>query len=292
MLIQKKKLAGAVALIMLAIGADASANSATSISNAVSEKNGHRTAADRGRDEARQPEAVLNFFGVEPNMTVVENVPGSGWYSRILGPLLKEDGLYLAAQANPELFLSAVPADRQERFLNFVYGWQRSFPERNAELAGPGAKAFFYATDRSSPAHLADSSVDMVLDIRSIHNLVSGGPESTKLLLSEFYRVLKPGGVLGVVDHRENEGSSRTPEESGALGYVKESHMIKIAEEAGFVLAGRSEILANPEDTKDHEGGVWSLPPTFTLGDKDKEKYAAIGESDRMVMKFVKPEAN
>lgn len=277
------------ASLVLSMSATAYAGPQTAIEKAVSLENTARTEADRVRDEARKPAEVLQFLGVRPDMVLVENLPGGGWYSRILIPLLKENGTYYAAQAAPELFVSTVPEDLQERFLKTTREWQSTFAERYADVAGPRTKAFFYGSEPDSPAYLASNSVDMVFDVRSIHNLLSSGDETTDLIFSEFYRVLKPGGVFAVIDHREDEASPRTAAESGAQGYVKESVMIELATRAGFVFAGKSDVLSNPKDTKDHEGGVWSLPPTFALQDKDREKYAAIGESDRMLLKFVKP---
>lgn len=267
-------------------GTTQAASQTSAIAHAVA--NPARTDADRARDDARHPAEVLAFLGVAPGMTVVENQPGAGWYTRILGPLLRDEGTFLAAQADPELFLDSVPEANRQRFRDTVATWLRDFTGTNAELAGPQTRAFLYGVAPDHPAYLPSASVDMVLDIRSIHNLIGAGPERTHLILSEFHRVLKPGGVLGVIDHSEDEASPRTPEESGNLGYVKESVMIALMQKAGFKLVSRSDILANPRDHRDHEGGVWALPPTYANGDKDRAKYTAIGESNRMLLKFVK----
>ena len=231
----------------------------------------HRSEANRARDPFRHPKETLSFFGIKPNMTVVEISPGAGWYTEILAPYLANGGTLYAAAGNP---------GASERSAKAVADFK-------AKLAGAPATAKVQVTsfgkdhyDQLAPA----GSADAVLTFRNVHNWYSAGfaPEAFKA----FYAALKPGGVLGVVEHRLPE--DRPDESMKTSGYMKRSEVVKLAEAAGFKLAGESEINANAKDTKDYPG-VWTLPPNYTEGDKDRAKYAAIGESDRMTLKFVKP---
>jgi predicted methyltransferase len=269
-------------------GTDAVATS-SAIHAAVYDNNYWRTDAEKARDRARRPAEVLAFVGVTPTMTVAENFPGGGWYSHILAPLLKQKGTWLGAETAPEIFLEAVPEERREAAIAKRNNWQATFSDTQLLLAGPKAKAFFYGRASGQPGYQAARSVDVIFDARNIHNLVTADNKKTDLIFAEYFRVLKSKGVLGIIDHRENENSDRTPEASAKLGYVKESVMIAMAEKAGFKLVARSDLLANPNDTKDYADGVWTLPPVLTLKDKDRAKYVAIGESDRMLLKFIKP---
>ncbi len=272
--------------LVSARGPDGAATAA--IHTAVYENNYWRTDAEKARDKARHPVEVLSFLGIAPTMTVVENYPGGGWYSHILGPLLKAKGSYIGAEVAPEVFLDAPPEFREQETKK-LEAWLANFAQAQQELAGPKAKAIFYGRQAKQAGYMANASADVVFDVRNIHNLIAGDGKQTGPVFAEYFRVLKAGGVLGIIDHRENEASPRTPAKSAELGYVKESVMIALAEKAGFKLAARSDVLSNPNDTKDYEKGVWTLPPTFMLQDKDRAKYAAIGESDRMLLKFVKP---
>jgi predicted methyltransferase len=275
----------------LASAHNTEATASGAIHAAVYENNYWRSDAEKARDRARHPAEVLSFLGVAPDMTVVENFPGGGWYSHILGPLLKDKGAYFAAEAPPDIFLETAPGEKREAAAKKLEAWQSSFPLVQRELAGPRAQAFIYGRKPGQAGYLANASVDVVFDARNIHNLITSDGKRTDFVFAEYFRVLKPGGVLGIEDHRENETSARTPEKAAGLGYVKESVMIAMAEKAGFKLAGKSDILGNPKDTKDYEEGVWTLPPVLALKDKDRAKYQAIGESDRMLLKFVKPKA-
>ncbi|MET3132098.1 putative methyltransferase [Oxalobacteraceae bacterium GrIS 1.11] len=271
-----------------AFSADAATTNA--IQAAVSANNHWRSDAEKARDGARRPADVLAFLDIAPGMTVVENFPGGGWYSHILGPLLKDKGTYFGAEVAPEIFVDA-QNERREAQAKALEKWQASFPEAQREMAGPKTQAFFYGRQAGQAGYLADASVDLVFDARNIHNLITSDNKKTDRVFAEYFRVLKAGGVLGIIDHRENEASERAADKSARLGYVKESVMIALAEKAGFKLVARSDILSNPKDSKDYANGVWTLPPVLALKDKDKAKYQAIGESDRMLLKFVKPKA-
>jgi predicted methyltransferase len=234
----------------------------------------HRSDANKARNQYRHPVETLIFFGLKPNMTVVEISPGAGWYTEILAPVLKDKGRYVAAHNNP---MGSPGAQRQRAA--FVEKVQAS-----PEVYGKVAVTSFGKGIEGNMA--APGSADMVLTFRNVHNWVGAGfaPDAFKA----FYAALKPGGVLGVVEHRMPEDRPDT-EENRKSGYVKTSEVIRLAEAAGFKLAGQSEVNANPRDTADHPKGVWTLPPNFAMGDTDRAKYAAIGESDRMTLKFVKP---
>lgn len=228
-----------------------------------------RTPANVARDAARHPAETLAFFGVKPGDTVVELWPGGGWYTEILAPLTQSGGgtLYAAAP--------------WERGLNTIRKWQEAKPD----AYGAVKLAEFPAT--GAGPKVPDGSADVVLTFRNVHNWRFGGMDKTAEAFQQVYAMLKPGGVLGVVDHRLPEGMDSALEEKS--GYMKRSSIVAFAEAAGFKLAGESEVNANPRDTHDYEKGVWSLPPTLTNKDVDREKYVAIGESDRMTLKFVKP---
>ena len=228
-----------------------------------------RTPANVARDAARHPTETLAFFGVKPGDTVVELWPGGGWYTEILAPLTQSGGgtLYAAAP--------------WERGLNTIRKWQ----EAKSDAYGAVKLAEFPAT--GAGPKVPDGSADVVLTFRNVHNWRFGGMDKTAEAFQQIYAMLKPGGVLGVVDHRLPEAMDPALEEKS--GYMKRSSIVAFAEAAGFKLAGESEVNANPRDMHDYEKGVWSLPPTLTNKDVDREKYVAIGESDRMTLKFVKP---
>lgn len=229
-----------------------------------------RNPENKLRDQYRHPKETLNFFGIQPHMTVIEVSPGGGWYTEILAPYLAPQGRYIAA---------AVPTS--------VYAGGRKFQETVG--ARPELKDKITVTDFAPPTAVAIAdagSADMVLTFRNVHNWLAadGGPAA----FEAFFKALKPGGILGVVEHRENPKKKEDPKAKN--GYVTEKQVIRMAEKAGFKLVNKSEINANPKDTKDHPQGVWNLPPTYRDADLNREKYAAIGESDRMTLKFVKPD--
>ena len=227
-----------------------------------------RSEANRARDRYRHPQETLAFFGIRPGMTVVEIWPGAGWYAEILAPMLRDEGTYIAATQPPgkyrelteKLFASDPARFGKARLTIFEAG-------KPSQIAPPG-------------------SADAVLTFRNIHNLMTGDAAAAQAF-AEFYKALKPGGVLGVVDHRLREDRDSALERTS--GYVKRSTVVRLAEAAGFRLAAESGVNANPNDSADWPQGVWTLPPVLRLGETDRAKYLAIGESDRMTLKFVKP---
>ncbi|SEH17314.1 Predicted methyltransferase [Sphingopyxis sp. YR583] len=228
-----------------------------------------RSATNTPRDTYRHPAETLAFFGVKPGDTVVELWPGGGWYTEILAPLAKSGGgtLYVAAP--------------WERGLNRIKEKQAA----DAATYGAVKLAEFPATGAGDK--VPDGSADAVLTFRNVHNWRFGGADKTADAFKQIFAMLKPGGTLGVVEHRLDESDDSAKEEKS--GYMKKSSIVAFAEAAGFKLAGESEINANPKDTKDYPKGVWTLPPNLTEGETDRAKYIAIGESDRMTLKFVKP---
>ena len=228
-----------------------------------------RTPANTPRDKYRHPAETLAFFGVKPGDTVVELWPGGGWYTEILAPLAKAGGgtLYAAAP--------------WERGLNKIKEKQAA----DAGTYGAVKLAEFPATGAGTK--VPDGSADVVLTFRNVHNWRFGGADKAADAFKQIFAMLKPGGTLGVVEHRLAESDDSAKEEKS--GYMKKSSIVAFAEAAGFKLAGESEINANPKDSKDYPKGVWTLPPNLTEGETDRAKYVAIGESDRMTLKFVKP---
>jgi predicted methyltransferase len=232
---------------------------------------GEHRAANAARDSARHPYETLTFFGIKPTMTVVELAPGGGWYTEILAPYLRDKGKYIGAGQAIE------PGKRGG--LAF-----RAKLDANPALYGKAVTGVFEPPNRIEIAPA--NSADMVLTFRNLHNWVGHGEAALHTTFKEIHKVLKPGGVLGVVEHRLPAAMKQ--DEKASSGYVHESWVIKVAESAGFKLAAKSEVNANPKDKADHEKGVWTLPPVLANKDKDREKYLAIGESDRMTLKFVK----
>lgn len=207
-------------------------------------------------------------------MTVVELWPGTGgWYTEVLAPVLKEKGTYYAAHINP----AESPQPAQDGLKTY-----RAKLAANPDVYG---KVVVTALGANALEIAPAGSADLVVTFRNIHNWM--GREWASKAFAAVFKTLKPGGVLGVVEHRGNPAVPQDPK--AASGYVNEDYAIQLIEAAGFKLVERSEINANPKDTKDYEKGVWTLPPAYRLGDKDREKYAAIGESDRFTLKFVKP---
>jgi predicted methyltransferase len=224
----------------------------------------HRSEKSRARDKYRHPVETLNFFGLRSDMNVVEIWPGAGWYTEVLAPLLKDRGkLAVTNTASGKKYdemLAAAPD---------LYG------KVEVRRVNPPDEIKF------GP----DGSADMVLTFRNVHGWMPKGYDGQ--VYAAAFAVLKSGGTFGLVEHRAKAGAD--PAALKDTGYVPEEYVIKKVEEAGFRLAAKSEVSANPKDTTDHPKGVWTLPPTLRLGDQDKEKYLAIGESDRMTLKFVKP---
>jgi len=232
-----------------------------------------RSDKNKARDQYRHPKETLMFFGVKPGDTLIEITPGGGWYTEILAPLMKGSGTYVAAVGKPKNPEGEAARDQS--------GIRKMFADDPAEYG----EAKIVEFDGQAPNFGPPNSADVVVTFRNVHNWVGAG--TAPQMFKAFFDVLKPNGVLGVEDHRAADGAN--VEETKDKGYLPTDYVIKLATDAGFRLASKSEINANPKDTKDYEKGVWTLPPTFELGDKDHDKYAAIGESDRMTLKFVKP---
>jgi predicted methyltransferase len=237
----------------------------------------HRSEANRARDAFRHPKETLLFFGLRPEMQVVEIWPDpSGWYTEVIAPLVRDKGKYYAA------VLDAAPgnanqakrvADYRQKLAERPDLYDRvevvTLPSGGGDIVPPG-------------------TVDMVVTFRNIHNWMAR--EQAPQMFASMFKALKPGGTLGVEEHRGDPSKPQDPQAKN--GYVNEQYAIDMIEAQGFKLVAKSEINANPRDTKDYEQGVWTLPPVYRLGDKDREKYAAIGESDRFTLRFVKPAAH
>lgn len=229
-----------------------------------------RSEANKARDQYRNPAGTLSFLGVKPTDTVVEISPAGGWYAEVLGPWLNDTGQYIGAAGNPAASENAAKgvAAFKEKLASYA-------PKAKVSVFGKGVY------DQVAP----EGTADVVLTFRNVHNWQMAGfaPDAFKA----FHRALKKGGTLGVVEHRLPE--SRPDADMMTSGYMKVSAVRAMAEAAGFRYVGSSEVNANPKDTKDYPDGVWTLPPTYRKGDVDRAKFAAIGESDRMTLKFVKP---
>jgi predicted methyltransferase len=232
----------------------------------------HRSEENRARDVYRHPLDTLLFFGIKPEMTVVEVWPGAGgWYTEVLAPLLVNGKLYAALPP---------PAPGNA----FITAGRKSFMDKLAARPDLYGKVEVTTLGAGDFNIAPPGSADMVVTFRNIHNWMSLGFE--KQAFAEMHRALKPGGILGVVEHRGNADKPQDPK--AASGYVNEQYAIDLATAAGFELVARSEINANPKDTKDYEQGVWTLPPNYRLGNRERAKYQAIGESDRFTLKFRK----
>jgi predicted methyltransferase len=234
----------------------------------------HRSAANRARDQYRHPLDTLLFFGIKPGMSVVEVWPGAGgWYTEILAPLLATNGKLYAAQ------MPAAPGNE------FVTSGLKAFSDKLAARPDLYGKVAVTALGPGIDAIAPAGSVDMVVTFRNLHNWMNLGfaPEA----ITAMFKALKPGGILGIVEHRGVPGKPQDPR--ATTGYVGEEYAIGLIKAAGFELVARSEINANPKDTKDYEQGVWTLPPDYRLGNRDRARYEAIGESDRFTLRFRKP---
>lgn len=245
----------------------------------------HRSAENIERNRYRHPVGTLTFFGLEDGMTVLEIWPGSGWYTEILAPVLRNNGQLIVAGYDID-----VPDQPQYR-----YRLQKSLLEKFAASESNYDQVAVVPFSPPASASLGEpNSVDLVVTFRNTHGWITDGV--AEMIFAEFFRVLKPGGILGVVQHRAAAGAD--PSVSAEMGYVPERTVIELARSAGLYLEGRSEVNANPRDSKDYEGGVWSLPPGLGLcaeiEDADgieacRATYLAIGESDRMTLRFRKP---
>jgi predicted methyltransferase len=235
-----------------------------------------RTPKFTARDVYRHPLETLRFFGLRPDQTVVEIWPGRGWYMEILAPYLHDDGKYYAAIEATHVAGASREAKENAAFLR-------------KRIASDPAHFGKVIVTELHPPQLTEicppGTADLVLTFRNVHNWIAAGDQQAQF--DAFFKALKPGGMLGVVEHRARPGTSL--EEMSKSGYVDEAYLRKLAGAAGFRFEAASPINDNPKDTKDYTEGVWTLPPTLELGDTDRAKYLAIGESDRMTLKFVKP---
>ncbi|MDP9089193.1 MAG: methyltransferase [Pseudomonadota bacterium] len=224
------------------------------------------------RDATRHPVEELTFFGLKPEMTVVELWPGGGYWTDILGPYLAASGHYYIAL--PALGTEEESAAVVNRFHARIANKKDQLGKFHETTLGPGH------FDIAPPG-----SADLVLTFRNLHNWMDGGFAGEALAAA--FKALKPGGILGIEEHRGRNDQPQDPKAKS--GYVRQDYTIALAKKVGFEFVGSSEVNANPRDTKDWVDGVWTLPPTLSQGDKDRAKYAAIGEADNYVLKFRKP---
>lgn len=239
-----------------------------------------RSDADKARDAFRNPVETLEFFELAPDETVIEIWPGGGWYTSILAPYLKASGTYIAAGFDPETseYAQRGMAKFEENFVSKPEIFGDITVTRLGPETGPLAEA---------------GTVDTVLTFRNVHNWMSNG--FADKVFTDSFAALKPGGILGVVEHRLPSSEKQNPK--GGSGYVHEDYVKQLAADAGFEFVASSEINANPKDTADHPFGVWTLPPNSRSTDRDgntpegfdPQVYLDIGESDRMTLKFRKP---
>ena len=234
----------------------------------------HRSESNRDRNKSRNPVDTLEFFGLAADMTVIEILPSRGWYTEIMAPYLRDHGKYYAAHFSPNASASYMPPNL------------RNFEEKIT--ADPDLYGKITVRHLNPPNEVTiapPESADMALTFRNVHNWIMAGQEHE--YFATFYEALKPGGVLGVVEHRAKPDAGMDVMRTS--GYVTESYVKEVAAAAGFEFAGNSELNANPKDPTVHPEGVWTLPPNYRMGDVDRDKYMTIGESDRMTLKFVKP---
>jgi len=232
-----------------------------------------RTEADRSRDAYRHPKETLLFFGIRPQMRVLQVWPESGWYTAIIAPLLQAQGRYIGGVIAP---------DPGSRFLAARLAGYRRLLASRPDLYGK-VKVVTFPLDGGDV--LPPRSVDMVLSFCDLHEWMALG--DAQQALATIYRALAPGGVFGVVDNRGNPALPQDPR--AKAGYVRQDYAIGMIQAAGFRLVATSQVNANPNDTKDYPAGVWALPPDYRLGNVDRARYRAIGESDRFTLKFIKP---
>ena len=271
---------GAAVLVLLGLSAVATATASPAVAAQAAGPSldtlvdgPQRSAANRARDAARHPLEDLRFFGIGPQSEVVEILPGgSAYWTEILAPYLRDGGRYIAANP-PKTDTSGEAVSGNAAFAAKI-------------AADPADLGKVAVTDFAPPRDIVPpGTADVVLTFRNVHNWMADG--TAQAVFASFFRALKPGGTLGLEEHR---GRADQPQDPAAKsGYVRQDAVIAFAEQAGFRFVASSEANANPKDTKDYPDGVWTLPPTFRLKDKDRDRYAAIGESDRMLLRFVKP---
>ncbi len=271
----REKLAAGLSLVLLALAACTAPSTREQTTEDLTRilAGSQRSEENRARDVYRHPKQTLLFFGIRPEMSVLEVWPEPGWYTEILAPLLRERGTYYAA------LIAADPGSS--------YNTRRLAAYREKLAAQPQVydKVQVLSLPVDGTDFVPPGSLDMIVTFRNLHNWMAQGQASQ--VMATLYRALKPGGVLGIVEHRGNPAVAQDPKAKS--GYVNEDYAIRLIEAQGFRLVAKSQVNSNPKDTKDYEQGVWTLPPSYRLGDKDHDKYAAIGESDRFTMRFVKP---
>jgi len=265
---------GALACAALIVAcASSSSRQSTAEALTVTLAGDQRPPEERARDVYRHPKETLLFFGIRPEMKVLEVWPEPGWYTAVIAPLLREKGKYYAAVIAPD------PSSK------YITHRLEEYHSRLAARPGLYDRVSVITFPADGGDAVPPGSVDMVVTFRNIHNWMARDQAAQAFVT--MYRALKPGGVLGVVEHRGNPAVPQDPKAKS--GYVNEDYAIKLIEQQGFRLVAKSGVNDNPKDTKDYEQGVWTLPPTYRLGAKDRDKYAAIGESDRFTLRFVKP---
>lgn len=265
-------LASTCSLSLLSTTATAHTHENSALETAV--KSDFRQAKNTARDEYRHPEQTLSFFDIKPSDTVIELWPGGGWYAEIIAPYLAKEGHYIAGNFDTH------PADEKARNgyrPKVGKKFEKWLKDNKAALGAATTVTFdppnYYAMG-------ADGSADAVLTFRNLHNWAMKG--YLEPVFESAYKVLKHGGTFGIVEHRGK------PDMDAKTGYMDQTKVIELAKKAGFTFVASSEVNANPKDSKDYPKGVWTLPPRLALDEQDKEKYLAIGESDRMTLKFVK----
>jgi predicted methyltransferase len=260
------------AVLLACVGASALADDASSKLDGLV-AGPQRSEQNRVRDPYRHPRETLAFFGLRDDMTVVEIWPGgSGWWTEILAPYLADHGRLYEALPNPA-------ASDEARNGN------AAFAAKTAAAPAIYGKVIVTTLETGNEEIAPAGTADLVLTFRNLHDWVPRGTVTAEL--RAMYRALKPGGILGIEDHRAAADQPQDPQAKS--GYLREDFTIALVESAGFRFVAKSEVNANPKDTKDYSAGVWTLPPTLRLKDQDRDKYVAIGESDRYTMKFVKP---
>ena len=233
----------------------------------------HRTADEKARDQYRHPYETLGFFGIRSDMTVLEVYPGAGWYTQILAPYLKDKGQLIVAVYDRN------PKTQKE----WMVGYNKKFTDRFT--GKPDLYGKMEVVDMVPPKRVdlaPAGSVDMILDFRNAHNWIESGGDQ---VAAGWFKALKKGGVLGIIEHRR--GENKPPDSES--GYIHQKRIVGLMVKNGFQLTASSELNSNPKDTTDHPEGVWTLPPGLALGEEKSAEYLAIGESDRMTLKFVKP---
>jgi len=274
--IKSLALAGTMFFVSGAVIADGH----SALEKAVAE-NPARSEAEMDRDQYRHPIETLSFFGITEDMSVGEVNPGRGWYSNILGPLLKDDGLYVGLEHHSSQYAE------YEQYAAALAKYPETFDEKR-EVFGDKAIAGFLGSPEGEPLPVDAGSLDAVIAVRALHGWVLRNFFDDAI--EEVWQMLKPGGTFGVVQHRAAPDALGNHFRTTQSARWKQAELISAVESYGFELVATSEINANPKDEKNYPRGVWTLPPILALGDEDKEKYLAVGESDRMTLKFKKVE--